>query len=142
MKKSVLTLPLTLTALLTVWMLAAVAVHTLWPQMILPRLDITAVVLLCVLALVLGCYLSPRADYHYPYLAALGAVHFGLLPVAAAYVPWQSGVLLGAAGGLTLPLSAAVFAAARQRLPAAPLMPLGCAVCLYLAAQAFRGVLV
>ena len=50
MKRSVLTLPLMLTALLTVWMLVAVALRTLWPQMILPRLDITAVVLLCVLA--------------------------------------------------------------------------------------------
>ena len=142
MKKSVLTLPLTLTALLTVWMLAAVALRTLWPQMILPRLDITAVVLLCVLALSVSCYLSPRADYHYPWLAVLGAVHFGLLPVAAAYVPWQSGVLLGAVGGLALPLSAAVFASVHRRSSSAPLAPVGCALCLYLAAQAFRGVLV
>ncbi len=142
MKKNVLTLPLSLTALMTLALLAAVALRTMWPQMILPRLDITAVVLLCVLALVLGCYLSPHADYHYPSLAVLGAVHFGLLPVAASYVPWPTGVLLAAVGAVVLPLSATVFASLRRRFREAPLAPIACGLCLYLAVQALRGVLV
>ena len=50
MKKSVLTLPVTLTALLTLSMLAIVFVRAFWPQLILPRLDIPTMVLLCLLA--------------------------------------------------------------------------------------------
>ncbi len=144
MKRSVLTLPLTLTALLTGWMLLSVALRTLWPQLILPRPDIPTVVLLCVVSLLMSHYLSPRAGQNYLMLALLGALHFGLLPVAAAYVAWQTGLVLGAVGALVLPLSAAVFASVRHRLasgPAAPLAPVACALCLYLASQAFRGVL-
>lgn len=143
MKKSVLTLPLTLTALTTALLLAAVFLRTFWPQLIFPRPDIPTVSALCLTALVVQAYLSPQADHSYVLLAVLGAVNFGLLPTVALLVPWQQGLLLGAAGLVLLPGLTAVFTSLRGRLdsgPKAPLAPLACALCLYLAMQAFRGI--
>ena len=120
MKKSVLTLPLTLTVLTTALLLAVVFGRTFWPQLIFPRPDIPTVSALCLTALVVQAYLSPQADHSYVLLAVLGAAGLVLLP------------------GLT-----AVFTSLRGRLdsgPKAPLAPLACALCLYLAMQAFRGI--
>lgn len=143
MKKSVLTLPLTLTGLTTALLLAVVFLRTFWPQLIFPRPDIPTVSGLCLVSLVVQAYLSPRADHSYGTLAVLGAVNFGLLPTVALLVPWRQGLLLGAAGLVLLPGLTAVFTALRGRLdsgPGAPLAPAACALCLYLGLQAFRGI--
>ena len=143
MKKSVLTLPLTLTTLTTALLLAAVFLRTFWPQLIFPRPDIPTVSGLCLAALLVQAYLSPRADHSYVWLALLGALNFGLLPTVAQLVPWQQGLALGAAGIVLLPGLTAVFTALRgypdPERPL-PLAPAACALCLYLAMQAFRGV--
>ena len=144
MRKSVLTLPLTLTALTVAALLTAVFVRTFRPQLILPRPDIPTVAALCLAALLAQAYLSPRADHSYVMLALLGAANFGLLPTVALFVPWQQGLLLGVVGLVLLPGLTAVFTALRSRLesgPKAPLAPAACALCLYLAMQAFRGIL-
>ena len=144
MKKSVLTLPLTLTALLTAALLSVVFLRAFLPQLIFPRLDIPTIVLLCLLALLAEHCLSPRAKHNYLMLALLGALDFGLLTGTAGYVTWSHALLLGAAGAVLLPLTTAVFTSIRRRLasgPKAPLAPVACALCLYLASQAFRGVL-
>ena len=144
MKKSVLTLPLTLTGLVALWMLAVIFLRAFLPQLILPRWDIPAVAALCLAALTAETYLSPQADHHYVWLALLGAVNFGLLPVAAGFVIWQRGFMMAAVGAALLIFLAAVFASLRYRLasgPKATLAPVACALCLYLALQAFRGVL-
>lgn len=143
MKKSVLTLPATLTALLTLSMLAIVFVRAFWPQLILPRLDIPTMVLLCLLALLAEHWFSPQANHHYLLLAVLGAMNFGLLPFAAGLVPWRLSLALAAAGAVILSAVTAVFSSIRHRLdsgPKAPLAGAACALCLYLAVQALRGV--
>ncbi len=144
MKKSVLTLPLTLTVLVSLWWLLPVFLSALVPGLILPRLDIPTVAALCLLALLTEAYLSPGARHSYPVLALLGAVNFGLLPFAAAMLTWQRSLVLAAVGFVMLPVLAAVFASLRHRLasgPKSPLAPVACALCLYLAMQALRGVL-
>ena len=144
MKKSELTLPLTLTALVTLLLLAAVFLRAFRPELILPRLDIPTVVLLCLIALVAEHYLSPGAVHHYGFLALLGAVIFGLLPFAASFAAWQRSLLLGGVGAAVLAGLAALLTSLCRRIdtgPKAPLAPVACALCLYLASQAFRGVL-
>ena len=144
MKKSVLTLPLTLTGMVTLWLAAVLFLRTFLPQLIFPRWDIPTVAALCLAALVAETYLSPQADHHYVWLALLGAVNFGLLPVAAGFALWQQGLLMAAVGAVLPVFLTAVFTSLRHRLasgPKAPLAPVACALCLYLALQAFRGVL-
>lgn len=144
MKKSVLTLPLTLTALVTLWLAAVVILRAFLPQLIFPRWDIPTMSVLCLAALLAETYLSPKARHRYVWLIALGAVDFGLLPTVAGFVLWQRGLIMAAVGAALLAGLAAVFSSIRHRLasgPKAPLAPVACALCLYLAMQAFRGVL-
>lgn len=143
MKKSVLTLPMTLTGLLTLSLLITVFLRTFLPQLIFPRLDIPTVVLLCLAALLTEHWLSPQASHHYLMLAVLGAVNFGLLPLVAGFAAWRDALVLAGAGLVILPALTAVFTSIRHRLasgPKAPAAPVVCALCLYLAVQALRGV--
>lgn len=143
-KKSVMVLPLTLTALLGIAQLAAIVVRVFLPQLIFPPLEITGMVLLCLVALLSEHYLAPRARHNYLVLAIFGALLFGLLPFAAGFALWQRALVLGGAGAVILVLTTFVFTSIRHRLesgPAAPLAPAACALCLYLASQAFRGIL-
>ena len=145
MKKSVMVLPLTLTALLGIAQLAAVVVRVFFPQLIFPRLEITGMVLLCLVALLSEHYLAPRARHSYLVLAFFGALLFGLLPFAAGFALWQRALVLGGVGAATLVLTTFLFTSIRHRLdsgPQAPLAPAVCALCLYLVSQAFRGILV
>ena len=144
-KKSVMVLPLTLTVLLGIAQLAALVVRVFFSQLIFPRLEITGIVLLCLVALVSEHYLAPRAHHSYPMLVILGALHFGLLTFAAGFAPWQRALVLGGVDALVLVVLTFVFTSIRHRLdsgPKAPLAPVACALCLYLATQAFRGILV
>ena len=143
-KKSVLTLPLTLTVLVSLWWLMAVFLRTLAPGLILPQLDIPTVALLCLLALLAEAWLSPQAEHNYAVLAAVGAMLFGLLPFAAASDSWQHSLVSAAVGFVALPALTAVFTSIRHRLASGPHAPLAlpaCVLCLYLAMQAFRGIL-
>lgn len=144
MKKSVMVLPLTLTALLGIAQLAAVMVRVFFPQLIFPPLEITGMVLLCLVALLAEHYLAPRASHNYLMLAVFGALLFGLLPFAAGFASWQRALVLGGVGAAVLMLTTILFTSIRHRLdsgPSAPLAPAACALCLYLAVQAFRSVL-
>ena len=96
------------------------------------------------IALVAEHYLSPGAVHHYGFLALLGALIFGLLPFAASFAAWQRSLLLGGVGAAVLAGLAALLTSLCRRIdtgPKAPLAPVACALCLYLASQAFRGVL-
>ena len=141
MKKSVLVLPVTLTVLLGLWLLAMICLRTLLPGHILPHLDIPAVALLCLGALLAEHYLAPEAEHSYLLLAVLGALHFGLLPFAAGFALWQRALALALTGALALPLTSTAFTCAcRRGGDRAPLGPWVFALGWFLAVQALRGV--
>ena len=144
MKKSVLILPVTLTVLVCLPLLAAIVVRVFWPQLIFPRLEITGVVLLCLAAQVVQQYPAPRARHSYPVLAVLGALIFGALPYAAGFVHWQRSLVLAGVGAAALAGTTFLFTVLCHRQdsgPPAPLAPVLWALCLYLAVQPLRGVL-
>lgn len=144
MRKNSCILPMLLTGLLTVYLLAVVILRALMPWVIFPLLDLPMLVLFSLAALLGEHYLAPEAEHHYLCLALLGAVSFGVLPAVAGFAGWQQALLLAGLGGTVFALTAAVFASIRRRLasgPKAPLAPVVCALCLYLAAQALHGVL-
>ena len=138
MKKSVLVLPISLAAALGLSLLAAIALRSLLPRLILPRLDIPTVVLLCLLAALADHYLAGGAEHNGLALFLLGGLCFALLPLCAGAVPWQQALRLAVVGSAVLPLtSAALTAACRD---SHGLRPWVVALGWYLAAQAFRGV--
>lgn len=144
MRKNVLVLPLTLTAALWLWLLACMVLRLTLPQLILPRLELTGIVLLCLIAQVAESYLAPRTRHNYLLLLLLGALTFGLLPLGAGFADWQRALMLAAAGAVALCVTTFLFASLRHRLDdgqRAPLTPLLAALCLYLAVQPLRGVL-
>ncbi|MBQ4582979.1 MAG: hypothetical protein IJB04_07055 [Oscillospiraceae bacterium] len=144
MKKNVLILPVTLTAMLWLYLLAEMVLRLVLPQLIFPRLELTGVVLLCLAAQVAESYLAPHARHNYLLLLLLGALAFGLLPLGAGFVHWQQALVLAAAGAVALCVTTFLFVSLRHRLDdgqRAPLTPLLAALCLYLAVQPLRGVL-
>lgn len=143
MKRNAALLPSVLAALLCLALLTAVILHTLVPQFVFPRLDIPMVTLFCLLSLLLEHWLAGEVRHSYPALAVLGALNFGLLPCLASLMPWQRGALMALLGGVVLPVSAWLFASLRnrQQRSATALWPVVTALCLYLAVQAFCGVL-
>ena len=143
MRKNVLVLPLTLTAALWLYLLACMVLRLVLPQLILPRLELTGIVLLCLIAQVAESYLAPRTRHNYFLLLLLGALTFGLLPFGAGFAGWQRALALAAAGAVALCVTTFLFASLRHRLDdgkKAPLTPLLAALCLYLAVQPLRGI--
>ena len=138
MKKSVLVLPMALTAALTFSLLTAIALRTLLPRLILPRLDIPTVVLLCLVAALAEHCLAGGAEHNEVALVLLGGLCFGLLPLCAGMVPWQQALRLAAVGAAALPLTSAAFATTCRG--SRGLRPWVFSMGWYLAMQAFRGV--
>lgn len=144
MRKNVLVLPLTLTASLSLYLLAGMVLRLVQPRLIFPRLELTGIVLLCLAAQVAESYLAPRTRHNYLLLLMLGALTFGLLPLGAGFTDWQQALVLAAAGAAALCVTTFLFASLRHRLDdgrSAPLTPLLTALCLYLAVQPLRGIL-
>ena len=122
---------------------ACVIARTVNPMGVLPKLDIPAMVLLSLVALLADHYLAKGEKQFCPCLAAPAALTFGLLPWAAGFATGMEALKLAAIGGITFGVSAWLFTQMQQRLstgPAAKLAPILSAVGLWLAAQCFAGI--
>lgn len=121
-----------------------IVVRTFNPMVVLPKLDIPAMVLLSLVALLLDHYLIPGEKRCDVLTAGFAAATFALLPwVVGMAVGWQI-LKLAVAGGLVFILTAWIFGAVEDRLssgPAAKLAPVLSALGLYLASQCFAGIL-
>ncbi len=144
MKKKIDTLPVFFAAVLAVTMTAGVLLRTFLPAAVLPKLDIPAMALLVLAALLLEHYLGAGEKHCYGLLALWGALGFGLLPVAAGMVEvalWWKYALVG---GAVLAGMTALFTSLTDRLlsgPAAKAAPIIGGVCLWLACQCFAGMI-
>lgn len=135
---------LLLTVVLGVYLLGCVGVRAICPAVVLPKWDVPFLVLLSLIALV------PERERRTPQLRSyverflLAALSFGLLPMAAALTSGAAAVRLGMVGGAVFTVTAALFAALRERLAsggAERTATLWSAVGLYLAAQGLMGIL-
>lgn len=139
MNKKMDRFPLCLAALLGAVMGACVVIRTFLPAAVLPKLDIPAMVLLTLIALLL----AGAGDEHRARWSALwGAMGFGLIPAAAAMVAVAQCWKYALVGGIVVAVTAGLFGSLTDRLrsgPAAKAAPLVGALCLWLASQAFAG---
>lgn len=144
MKNKTYTLNTLLAAVLSVALLVCVLVRTLAPRMILPQLDIPNMVLISLAALVLDHYIAPGAKRCYICIPLFAAVTFGLLPFAACFVGLWEALKLALAGGIVFTVVTLLYSTIQDRLssgPAAKAAPILSAVGLYLAFQAFSGMI-
>ncbi len=144
MNKKTDTLNILLAAVLSIGLLVCVLVRTLAPRIILPKLDIPNMVLISLVALVLDHYIAPGAKRCYICIPVFAAVTFGLLPFAACFVGILEALKLALMGGIVFTAITWLYSSIQDRLssgPAAKAAPILSALGLYLAFQAFAGMI-
>lgn len=141
MNKKMDRFPLFFSALLGAVMAVCVGIRTFLPGAVLPKLDIPAMVLLTLGALLL----AGTGDEHRARWSALwGAMGFGLIPAAAAVTAVAQYWKYALVGGIVVAITARLFGSLTDRLrsgPAAKAAPFVGALCLWLASQAFAGMI-
>ncbi len=144
MKNKKYTLNILLVAVLSIALLICILIRTLAPRMILPHLDIPNIVLVSLLALVLDHYIAPGAKRCYICIPLFAAVTFGLLPFAGCFEGILEALKLALAGGIVFTLVTLLYSTIQDRLssgPVAKAAPILSALGLYLAFQAFAGII-
>ena len=128
-----------LAGLLGLALLVCVAVRAFLPTVILPPLDIPAVTLVSLAALLAEHSLMPGTRRRYLPMAALAAAAFGLLPLAAGLLPAVQCLRTALAGGVVFPVVGFLFSSLTSRVTTMT-APLAGALGIYLAAQGFAGI--
>ena len=144
MNKKTYTLNTLLAAVLSLALLVCILVRTLAPRIILPKLDIPNMVLISLIALVLDHYIAPGAKRCYICIPVFAAVIFGLLPFAACFVGVLEALKLALTGGIVFTVVTLLYSTIQDRLssgPVAKAAPILSALGLYLAFQAFAGII-
>ncbi len=144
MKQKTYFLNLMLVVVLTLAMAAMVLLRTFGPAMVLPKWSIPNMVLLSLVALLLDHYLAPGACRCYICIPLFAVLSFGILPLAAGVVSLAQCWKIALIGGAVFTLVTWLFSSIQDRLstgPSAKLAPVISAFGLYLAFQAFAGIL-
>lgn len=144
MKNKTYTLNTLLAAVLSIGLLVCILVRTLAPRIILPQLDIPNIVLISLIALVLDHYIAPGAKRCYICIPVFAAITFGLLPFAACFAGIVEALKLALAGGIVFTVVTLLYSTIQDRLssgPVAKAAPVLSALGLYLAFQAFAGII-
>ena len=133
-----------LTVVLGAAALTAALVRAFAPIVIIPALNVPNMVLVSLAALLLDHYLAPNAKRCYICIPVLGALSFGLIPWAAAFVSGMEAVKLAVVGGVVFTATTWLYSSIQDRLstgPAAKAAPFMSALGLWLAAQAMVGII-
>ena len=107
MRQSRHLLSLILVSILSVSLLVLVFVRTFIPVVILPKFDISSIMIVSLLALVVNYYLSEE-DSHLSVIA-FAFVAFGVLPFVTGFVTILDALLLALKGGITFTAVMFVF---------------------------------
>lgn len=144
MKKTTYLLPVILTAVLFVALLAGMLVQIFMPAAILPPLNIPNMVLLSLVALLLEHCISKGSPRCYVCVVLFGVAAFATLPLMAGFACVHDFWKFGLVGGITFVLTTYLFTSAVKRLKTGPKAPAALVfTCLgiYLASQCFAGIL-
>lgn len=144
MKENKYLLNTLLAVVLGLALLAAVVTKTFLPWLCLPAVNIPLVAGISLIALLLDCYLAPGAERCWICIPLLSVVTFGLLPLAAGYVPAAQAGVLALVGGVVFTALTWLFTFASERLTsgrAGKVAPVMTALCLFLACQCFAGMI-
>ena len=144
MKNNKFLLPVMLSAVLFVALLAMMLVRIFQPAAILPPLNIPNMVLLSVVALLVEYFLAGSNPRCYLCVVAFGVAAFALLPLMAGFACVHDFWKFGLVGGAAFTATTFLFTSAAQRLQTGPKAPAALVLTglgIYLAAQCFAGIL-
>lgn len=144
MKNKTYTLNTLLALVLGAGLLTCVVLRAAAPQLIMPELDVPSLTAISLVTLVVDHYLAPGARRQYASIAGLSAVTFGLLPFAAMFATALDALRLAVLGCVVFTAAAWLFTSVQDRLssgPAARFAPVMSALGIWLASQAFAGIL-
>ena len=144
MKEKRFFLNIALAVLLTVALLAELLLRYFAPAVVLPELNIPNMVALSLAALLLEFYMAPKGSDCYVCVVIFSALSFGLLPYAAGYVAPAQVWKVALVGGVLFTLLTWLYDSIMDRIttgPKAVLAPVISAFGLYLAFQAFAGII-
>lgn len=133
-----------LTGVLFTALMVMLILRVISPVVILPPINIPNMVLISLVALLLEHYLTAGTPRCYLCISVLAALAFGALPLMAGFACQHTFWKIGLIGGVVFTVTTWLFTAMTDRLlsgPKARLAPLMGALCLYLAAQCFAGIL-
>ena len=123
-------------------LMIALFVRAFFPRVILPLMDIPAIVTLSLIALVLEYYFVPNKGRDFRLIPLYAALIFGLFPYTASFVAPLEAVILALLGAGIFTVATFLFDNMVDRLstgPAAKIAPIISAFGLYLACQCFMG---
>lgn len=144
MKHNTYFLNILLCGILGLVLLVWVLVRTFLPAAVLPQLNIPAMTLVSLAALLLEFFLAPGARRSYLWIFLLSAVTFGLLPLAAGMAAVAECWKLAVVGGLVFTAVTWLFSSMANRLSAggqSRAAVILSALILFLAVQSFTGML-
>lgn len=144
MKNKTYTLNTILAIVFGLELLVMLLLRAFAPNIILPKFDLIHLLAVSLAALVLDHYIAPNAPRCYICVPVFSALAFGLLPLAAALVPVMDALWLAVKGCAVFTAATWTYSSMLDRLssgPAAKAAPVISALCLYLAAQCFAGIL-
>lgn len=144
MKENKYFLNTALAAVLGIAVLIAVFVRAFFPIAVIPALDIPNMTVLSLAALLVDHYVVKGAKRCYICVIVCSVLSFGLIPFAAGFATIMEALKLAVVGGAVFTVATLLFGSIQNRLstgPAAKAAPILSALGLYLAAQAFAGLL-
>ncbi len=125
-------------------MLMAMLIRGFLPSVILPKLDILALLLISLITLVLDFYLAKRSKRVYWLIPIYAFLIFGIFPWVACFLPLLTALKTSIIGAGVFTMSTFLFDSIINRLsnrPFAKLTPLITAFGLFLSAQCFMGII-
>lgn len=142
MKQKTYLLNTLLAGLLGAVLLAGLVLKAFAPAVILPHAAVPELVALSLVALLAEHRLAPGAKRNYPAIAALAALTFLLLPLASGFAAGTAALEPAALGTAVFTATVFLFESAVARLESgAKAAPVSAALGIYLACQAFIGIL-
>ena len=144
MKERTYLLPVLLAVVLTVAMVAVVLLESLAPAAVIPVMNIPNMAGLCLVVLVLEHYLAPNGRRCYLCVALFSLLSFAILPYAAGFVALAQVWKVALVGGVLFTLLTWLYDSIMDRIttgPKAVFAPVISAFGLYLAFQAFAGII-
>ena len=140
MKNNKYLLSVLLVLTLFVSLLTLIIIHTFFPMAILPKFDLSSIMLISLIALLINHYINTEKSSLLVILFAF--IAFGLLPYASGFVTIVDALILALKGGITFTITMFVFNSIQEHISdekniATPIIT---AVMLYLAVQCLMGI--
>ncbi len=125
-------------------LLAILVTDAFFPNIILPKPNASAIIILCLVSLVTDHYIARDRQHDFRFIPVYGALIFGLFPMAAFVASPLNSLKLAVLGAVILTVATYVFDTIIERLssgPAAKAAPIISAFALYLSAQCLIGII-